>query len=98
MSGRPALRPTERRYGWTLAITGIFVALIAQLTRPAGDDVEGLFGVLGLVFSLGFIGLVGASLLAARYLMSSSGLRMLTILGGPVLGLFALDVVIRLLT
>ena len=47
---------------------------------------------------VGFIGLVGASMLAARYLMSSSGLRVLTILAGPVLGLVALDVVIRLLT
>lgn len=98
MTDRPALRPTERRYGWMLAIIGGFVALIAQLTRPASDDVDGLFGVLGLVFSVGFIGLVGASMLAARYLMSSSGLRVLTILAGPVLGLVALDVVIRLLT
>ena len=98
MTDRPALRPTERRYGWMMAIIGAFMALIAQLTRPGSDDVEGLFGVLGLVFSLGFIGLVGISVLAARYLISSSGLRVLTILVGPVLGLGALDVVIRLLT
>ncbi len=81
-----------------LAIIGALVALIAQSTRPASDDVEGLLGVLGLVFSVGFIGLVGASVLAARYLMSSSALRVLTILAGPVVGLFALDAVIRLLT
>lgn len=96
MNDRPPLRPTERRYGWILAIIGLFVALIAQLTRPASDDVDGLFGALGLVFSLGYLGLVGASVLAARFLMSSSGLRLLIILGGPVLGLFGLDAVIRL--
>lgn len=96
MTDRPELRPTERRYGWILALIGVFVALIAQLTRPSSDGIEGLFGVLGLVFSLGYIGLVGASVLAARYLMSSNGLRVLTILGGPVLGLFGLDAVIRL--
>jgi len=95
---RPALRPRERRYGWTLAIIGAIVALIAQLTRPASDDIDGLLGVLRLVFSVGFVALVGASVLAARYLMSSSGLRLTTILGGPVFGLFALDALIRLLT
>jgi hypothetical protein len=72
--------------------------LIAQLTRPASDDVDGLLGVLGLVFSLGFIGLVGASVLAARYLMTSGALRVTTILAGPILGLFVLDAVIRLFT
>lgn len=97
MTERPRLRPTERRYGWTLAIIGALVALIAQLTRPASGDVDGLLGVLGLVFSLGFITLVGASVLVARYLMSSSGLRITTILVGPVVGLFALDAVVRLL-
>lgn len=81
-----------------MAIIGVLVALIAQLTRPTGDDVDGLFGVLGLVFSLGFVALVGASVLAARYLMSSSALRVVTILVGPVIGLFALDAVIRLQT
>lgn len=74
------------------------MALIAQLTRPASEDVSGLLGILGLVFSLGFVALVGASVLAARYLMSSSALRVTTILAGPVLGLLALDAVIRLLT
>ncbi|MDH3247516.1 MAG: hypothetical protein OEQ47_01030 [Acidimicrobiia bacterium] len=66
--------------------------------RPTGDDVDGLFGGLSLVFSLGFVALVGASVFAARYLMSSSALRVATILVGPVLGLFAIDAVIRLLT
>ena len=98
MNKRPALRSTERRYGWTLGIIGVLVAFIAALTRPAGDDVEGLLGVLGLVFSLAYIGLVGASVLAARYLMSSSALRVATILAGPVVGLFGVDLVIRLLT
>ena len=98
MREQPELRPAERRYGWTLTIVGILVALIAQLTRPSGDDLEGLLGVLGLVFSLGYVALVGLSVLAARYLMSSSGLRVATIMAGPVVGLFALDAVIRLLT
>jgi hypothetical protein len=98
VSERPALRPTERRYGWTLALIGVLVALIAQLPRPASDDVDGLLGVLGLVFSLGYIAFVGAGVLAARYLMSSSALRVTTILAGPVLGLLALNTVIRLLT
>jgi hypothetical protein len=98
MSERPPLRSTERRYGWTLAIIGILVALIAQLTRPASDDVEGLLGALGVVFSLGFVGLVGASVLVARYLMTSGALRVTTILAGPMLGMFGLDAVIRLLT
>lgn len=75
------MRRNERRHGWTLAI---LVVLIGQLTQPASDDVEELLGVLGLVFPLGFIGLVGASVLAARYLLSSSALRVLTILAGPL--------------
>jgi hypothetical protein len=98
VSERPPLRPTERRYGWTLAIIGVLVALIAQLTRPASDDVDGLLGALGLVFSLGFVGFVGASVAAARYVMTSGALRVTTICAGPVLGLFALDAVIRLFT
>lgn len=98
MSDRPALRPTERRYGWTLAIVGILVAFVAQLTRPANDNVDGLLGVLGLVFSLGYIALVGASVLVARHLMSSSALRVTTILIGPIAGLIAVDAVTRLLT
>lgn len=80
-----------------MAIIGIFVALIAELTRPASDDIEGLLGALRLVFSLGFIGLVGISVLAARSLMTSSALRVTTILAGPIVGLISLDVVIRLL-
>ncbi len=98
MTDRPALRDTERRYGWTLAIIGVLVAFIAQLTRPTGDDVEGLLGALGLAFSLGYTTLVGVCVLAARYLMSSGALRVTTILAGPVVGLLGLDAVIRLLT
>ena len=98
MTEPPRLRRTERRYGWALAIIGVLVAFIALLTRPAGDDIEGLLGVLGVVFSLGYIALVLASVMAARYLMSSSALRVTTILVGPVVGLFGLDLVIRLVT
>ena len=77
---------------------GAVVALIAQSTRPATDDVSGLLGVLGLVFALGYVALLAACLLAARYLMTSSPMRLTTILAGPVVGLLALNAVIRLLT
>lgn len=98
MDVRPELRANERRYGWALAIIGGLVAVIAQLTRPATGDVDALLGALRLVFSFGFVALVGASVLAARYLMSSSRLRVTTILAGPIIGLVVLDVVIRLMT
>jgi hypothetical protein len=80
-----------------LAIIGAFVALIAQLTRPATDDVDGLLGVLGLVFSLGYLTLLGASVLVARYRLTSSTARLAAIIGGPILGLFVLNGLIRLL-
>lgn len=98
MNDRPDLRPTERRYAWALATIGVLVTVIAQLTRPASSDVDALLGALRLVFSLGFVALVGVSVLAARHLMSSSRLRIAVILAGPIVGLFGLDAVIRLLT
>ena len=98
MEERPRLRPAERRFAWSLGIIGLIVALIAQLTRPTSDDVDGFIGALGLIFSLGYLVLLAVSVVAARYLMSSGVLRQAMIVAGPIVAMFGLLGVVRLFT
>lgn len=95
MTPRPPLDGMQRRYAWALAILGAATALISYLTRPETDGVDGLIGTLGLVFSLSYLVLLGLSVLAARFLLSSGAARVATIVAGPIPGLFLVLLVAR---
>lgn len=97
MTPRPPFDGMQRRYAWVLAILGAATALISYLTRPETDDVDGLIGTLGLVFSLSYLALLGLSVLAARFSMSSGPARVATIVLGPIVGVFLVLLVVRLL-
>ena len=97
MTPRPPFDGAQRRYAWALGILGAATALISYLTRPETDDIDGLIGTLGLVFSLSFLVLLGLSVLAARLLLSSGAARVTTIVAGPILGLFLVLFVVRLI-
>ena len=95
MTPRPPFDGMQRRYAWTLAILGAATALISYLTRPETDDIDGLIGTLGLVFSLSYLVLLGLSVVAARFLLSSEPARVTTIVAGPIFGLVLVLLVVR---
>lgn len=97
MTPRPPFDGMQRRYAWALGVLGAATALISYLTRPETDDIDGLIGTLGLVFSLSYLALLGLGVLAARFFMSSGAGRVATIVAGPLLGLFLVLLVVRLL-
>lgn len=97
MTPRPPFDGIQRRYAWALAVLGAATALISYLTRPETDGIDGLIGTLGLVFSLSYIALLGMSVLAARFLLSSGPARVAAIVGGPLIGVFLVLLVVRLL-
>ena len=92
---RRPLDRTERWYAWALGILGGATALISFLTRPATDDLDGFIGMLGLVFSISYLVLLGLAGAAARWLLSSTAARIATIVAGPIVGMMVVLGVVR---
>ena len=97
MSDRPALERPVRRWAWTLGIAAGATTLISLLTVPGPDDINGLIDVLGLVFSVAYLVILGLSVLVARRLVESVPARIATIVVGPIAAMFPVVLVVRLL-
>lgn len=80
-----------------MGIAGGATTLVSVLTVPRAGDIEGLIDVLGLVFSVAYLVLLGLSVLAARRLLTSVPARVATIVVGPVVAMFPVTLVVRLL-
>ena len=94
---RRPLDRTERWYAWALGILGGATTLISFLTRPDTDDLDGFIGMLGVVFSISYLVLLGLAIAAARWLLSSTVARIATIVVGPVVGMMVVLAVARAL-